>query len=93
MRPSSHYPGTQAAIVDNFRRGTIGPMREATSSVRLTIEQSLEAIGSTRAALVQVNELARIIDAALANRRAVDGPTRDAGRGVFNRKTLEDNAW
>ena len=57
--------------MDDFRRQTIGVMRQATSSMRLTVEQSQAAIGSTRAALVQLNELARTIDHELAARRAI----------------------
>ena len=67
--------------MDDFRRETIGPMREATSSMRLTVEQSLQTIGATRVVLVRVEELARMIDAALAARRAmVEASTRDASR-------------
>jgi len=44
-------------------------MPQATSSMRLTIEQSLETIASTRAALVTVDELARTIDDALMHWR------------------------
>jgi hypothetical protein len=73
LRPSSPSASTQSAIImDDFRRQTIGVMRQATSSMRLTVEQSQAAIGSTRAALVQLNELARTIDHELAARRAID---------------------
>ena len=37
-------------------------MLQATSSLRLTIEKSLETIASTRAALVTVDELVRAIE-------------------------------
>ena len=37
-------------------------MLQATSSMRLTIEKSLETIASTRAALLTVDELVRAID-------------------------------
>jgi hypothetical protein len=40
-------------------------MLQATSSMRLTIEQSLKTIASTRAALATVDELARTIDVEL----------------------------
>ena len=48
--------------MDDFRSRTIQPMLQATSSMRLTIEKSLETIASTRAALVAVDELVRTID-------------------------------
>src|SRR5262245_9335261 len=67
--PSSQYPSTHSVIMDDFRRLTIQPMLQATSSMRLTIEQSLETIASTRAALVTVDELARTIDDALMHWR------------------------
>ena len=70
MTPSSQYPSTHSVIMDDFRRLTIQPMLQATSSMRLTIEQSLETIASTRAALVTVNELAKSIDDALMHWRA-----------------------
>jgi hypothetical protein len=70
----------RSEIMDDFRRGTIGPMREATSSMRLTLEQTRETIGATRFALARVEELARMIDAALAARRATtETSTRGAG--------------
>ena len=62
LTPSSQYPSTHSAIMDDFRSRTIQPMLQATSSMRLTIEKSLETIASTRAALVTVDKLARTID-------------------------------
>jgi len=44
-------------------------MLQAISSIRLTIEQSLKTIASTRAALVTVDELVRTIDHELHWRR------------------------
>jgi uncharacterized membrane-anchored protein len=67
--PSSQYQSTHSVIMDDFRRRTIQPMLQATSSIRLTIEKSLKTIASTRAALVTVDELARTIDDALMHRR------------------------
>lgn len=60
---------SHAIIMDDFRRGTIGPMREASSSMRSTIKQSLETIEATRAALAKADALARTSDDALVVRR------------------------
>ena len=65
LTSSSQYQSTHSVIMDDFRRLTIQPMLKATLSTRLTIEQSLETITSTRAALVTVDALARTIDDAL----------------------------
>lgn len=92
MRPLSSYAAAQSAIMDDFRRLTIGAMRQATSSMRLTVEQSQATLGSTRAALVRLRELASTIDHELTVRRAMaaipeqpvdeDGfLRRDDGRG------------
>jgi hypothetical protein len=71
LRPPSHNSSTQSAIMDDFRRQTIGAMRQATSSLRLAVARSQAAIGSTRAALLRLNELARTIDHELAARRVI----------------------
>ena len=68
-----NYPSTRSEILDDFRRGTIGPMREAASEMRLIAERSLESIESTLEALAQANDLARTIHYALAVRRAMAG--------------------
>ena len=62
MTPSSQYPATHSAIMDDFRSRTIQPILQATSTMRLTIEKSLETIASTRVALITVNELVRRIE-------------------------------
>lgn len=51
--------------MDDFKILTIQPMLQATSSMRRTIEKSLETIAATRAVLVTVDELARTVDDAL----------------------------
>jgi len=65
LTPSFEHPSTHSLIMNNFRCRTILPMLQATSSMRLTIEQSLKTIASTRAALATVDELARTIDVEL----------------------------
>ena len=67
MKPSSHHSSTHAAIMSDFRLRTIAPMRETTSSMRQTIDQSLRTIEACRAALGRANELARAADDALAD--------------------------
>jgi hypothetical protein len=62
-------PFSHATIMDDFRRATIGPMREATSSMRSTIKQSLQTIEASRAVLARANDLARTIDDAAGVRR------------------------
>src|SRR5262245_33822949 len=69
LTPSSQFESTHSVIMDDFRRRTIQPMLQATSSMRFTIERSLETIASTRVALVTVDELARTIDDALMHWR------------------------
>jgi len=53
----------------DFRHRTIAPIRETTTSMRRTIEQSLQTIEASRAALERANELARAADDALADWR------------------------
>src|SRR5215510_3267760 len=69
LTPSSRCPSMHSAMIDDFRRLTIEPMLEATSSMRLTIAKSLETIASTRVALVTLDELAKTIDDELHWRR------------------------
>src|SRR5262245_40126229 len=69
LPPSPRCPSTHSAMIDDFRLLTIQPMLEATSSMRLTIEQSLATIASTRTALATLDELARTIDDELHWRR------------------------
>jgi len=61
LTPSFEHLSTHSLIMNDFRHRTILPMLRATSSMRLTIEQSLKTIASTRAALATVDELARTI--------------------------------
>src|SRR5262245_30446006 len=65
LTPSFEHLSTHSLIMKDFRRRTILPMLQATSSMRLTIEKSLKTIASTRSALATVDELARTIDVEL----------------------------
>lgn len=53
----------------DFRHRTIAPMRETNSIMRRTIEQSLQTIATTRAAIERADELMRAADDALVTRR------------------------
>jgi len=69
LTPSFEHLSTHSLIMNDFRHRTILPMLRATSSMRLTIEQSLKTIASTRAALATVDELARTIGVELGRLR------------------------
>jgi len=56
---SFEHSSTHSLIMYDCRRRTILPILQATSNMRLTIEQSLKTIAFTRAALATVDELAR----------------------------------
>jgi hypothetical protein len=70
---------SSAAIMLDLMMGTIQPMRQANSSMRVTIQRSLEAIEATHAALLAANELIEVIDAELAASRTLEAVVASRG--------------